>query len=200
VAAWVGLGGPGEGPGGSTEWIQTGINSIPGSGNKLYIEVAHPNGKIDYSEVEVDVPNGLERRLSVLEVAGQPNVWQVWVDGKVAGKPEYLPGSHNSLTPMAVAENWDGGRPACNRFAYSFTGIQLAAAPGGNWHGMTSPRKMQDAGYKLLRKSADAFVAQTNAPITTVQPRTTASSPSASGAAAQPPKSAVKPGPVLGTN
>ncbi len=35
VAGWVGVGGPGQGPGGANEWIQVGLNSLPGTGNRL---------------------------------------------------------------------------------------------------------------------------------------------------------------------
>src|SRR3954469_16170798 len=67
VAGWVGVGGPGQGPGGSDEWIQVGLNSLPGAPNKLYYEVMRPGIGQTYAEVATDVPNGRSFRLAVLE-------------------------------------------------------------------------------------------------------------------------------------
>ena len=44
VAAWVGVGAPGEGPRGSNEWLQIGLNTIAGNDSKLYYEIAEPWG------------------------------------------------------------------------------------------------------------------------------------------------------------
>ena len=42
VAGWVGVGGPGQGPNGTDEWLQVGMNTPAGAHgrNKLYFEVA----------------------------------------------------------------------------------------------------------------------------------------------------------------
>ena len=43
VAGWVGVGGPGEGPNGSNEWIQVGYAGFPSiTGSDIYYEVAQP--------------------------------------------------------------------------------------------------------------------------------------------------------------
>jgi hypothetical protein len=43
VAAWVGVGGVGEGPNGSDSWLQVGVSSIAGLGESgLYYEVTRP--------------------------------------------------------------------------------------------------------------------------------------------------------------
>ena len=43
VAGWVGVGGPGEGPNGSDEWLQVGYAGFPGiTGSDIYYEVAQP--------------------------------------------------------------------------------------------------------------------------------------------------------------
>src|SRR5919197_593197 len=45
VAAWVGLGGPGAGPGGTDEWLQAGIAASPEGTAYLYSEVALPHAR-----------------------------------------------------------------------------------------------------------------------------------------------------------
>ena len=43
VAGWVGVGGPGKGPNGSDEWLQTGLTSVPSEGtNSIYYELVRP--------------------------------------------------------------------------------------------------------------------------------------------------------------
>src|SRR5215208_5460823 len=42
VAAWVGVGGPGQGAGGSDAWIQVGLASFDGTESRLYFEVTRP--------------------------------------------------------------------------------------------------------------------------------------------------------------
>src|SRR5262245_37392201 len=50
VAGWVGVGGPGQGPGGSDLWLQVGLNGLPGTTNKLYYEVMRPGVGQTYAE------------------------------------------------------------------------------------------------------------------------------------------------------
>ena len=56
VAGWVGVGGLGQGPGGSNLWIQVGLNSTPGTANKLYYEVMRPGTGQTYAEVATSCP------------------------------------------------------------------------------------------------------------------------------------------------
>src|SRR5262245_60319708 len=51
VAAWVGVGAPGQGPGGADEWLQIGLNMIAGNAAKLYYEVASPATGLRYFEL-----------------------------------------------------------------------------------------------------------------------------------------------------
>ncbi len=159
VAAWIGVGGPGEGPHGADEWLQVGINRVAGDSDTLHYELAQPWGT-RYVELAPAVP-GHRYRVAVLEVGGWRSVWRVWVDGRPASKPIWLPGSHGELTPMAVAESWDRGTPACNRYDYSFRDIALARSPGGAWAPL--PRRdtyvLEDPGYRVVRQAANAFVA-----------------------------------------
>ena len=60
------------------------------------------------------------------------DLWRVWVNGRPASRPIWLPASHGTLTPMAMAENLAGTVPSCNRFAYRFQQVALAGTPGGS--------------------------------------------------------------------
>ena len=157
VAGWVGVGGPGQGPGGSDEWIQVGLNSLPGTGNTLYYEVMRPGAGVSYEEVATNVQNGHPVRVAVLETASQRNAWRIWVDGRAVTPPITLAGSHRALTPMAMGESWDGGKPACNRFSYRFEGVSVATAPGGSWQAANDAAVLQDPGYGIVRRALASF-------------------------------------------
>jgi hypothetical protein len=165
VAAWIGVGSPNEGPGGTAEWLQVGLNSEPGTPSKLYYEVTRSGRAPTYVELDSDVAPGATHRIAVLEVTGSPNVWRVWIDGRAASGGIYLPASHRRLTPMAIAESWDGGEPACNRYAYRFDGVSLASAPGGSWRSLFDARVRQDPGYRVVRNAGSSFFAVTTAPL-----------------------------------
>ncbi len=156
VAAWVGVGGPGEGPGGSDEWIQVGLNGFPGGRTSLYYEVMRPGAGVTYEEVEGDVPTGQPVRVAVLETASAPGTWRVWIDGRPA-TPAIPLRAGRDLTPMAMGESWDGGRPACNRFSYRFEGVSVATAPGGSWRTATGATVLEDPGYRVVGRGATSF-------------------------------------------
>lgn len=158
VAAWVGVGGSGAGPGGSDEWLQVGLSAFPGSGSKLYYEAAVPGQKPRYVMLNAQIPLGAGHRVAVLELAHRPSWWRVWVDGSSMTRPIHLPGSHGSLAPTATAESWDGGVPSCNGFGYRFDRVQLARHAGGGWTPF-SGRSLQDPGYRVRRRSLSSFVA-----------------------------------------
>ena len=141
VAAWVGVGAPGEGPHGTNEWLQIGLNRIAGRDARLYYEIVQPWGT-RYVELGRNISAGRRIQVSVLEMARRRNVWRVWVDARPASKPIYLPASHHTLTPMAMAENWDGGKPTCNRYKYRFRRVALAGSPEarGRRCGRSRPR------------------------------------------------------------
>ena len=163
VAGWVGVGSPDEGPGGTAQWIQVGLNSEPGTPSKLYYEVTRSGLAPAYFELAASVAAGTKHRVAVLEAAGQPNAWRVWVDGRAASPAIFLPGSHRRLTPMAMAESWDGGAPACNRYAYRFARVSLAAAPGGSWQTLADPAVLQDPGYRVVQSAGASFLAAAQA-------------------------------------
>jgi hypothetical protein len=165
VAAWVGVGGPGQGPNGTDEWLQAGLNSVVGSPSRLYYEIARPGLSPRYVELAADVPAGTPHRVAVLEMARRPGVWRVWLDGKPASGALYLPGSHRQLSPMAIAENWDARTPACNRYEYSFRHVAVASSPGGSWQPFSGAQLMQDPGYRVTRKPDGSFLASSALPL-----------------------------------
>ena len=179
VAGWVGMGAQGEGPNGSDEWIQVGLNSLPGTGNTLYYEVMRPGAAVvSYAEMATNVRNGRPIRVAVLETARQRNAWRVWVDGRPVTPPIWLGGSHRALTPMAMAESWDGGRPVCNRFNYRFARVSVAAAPGGSWQAASDAAVRQDPGYRVVKRAPASFDASATRPLPAV-PNAPARAPAA---------------------
>jgi hypothetical protein len=161
VAGWVGVGGPGQGPAGEDEWIQVGFSGFEGSPNSdLYYEVTRPGSGPQYIEVDHDLPPGTSRQLAVLEVAGHPNAWRVWVDGKPVSKAIYLPGSHGTWRGIATAESWSTSKTvACNAFGYRFEDIQVAQQPGGSWRTLSNALPIRTGVNKLVRPSAGSFEA-----------------------------------------
>ena len=156
VAGWVGVGGPGEGPGGTDEWIQVGLNALPDTGNTLYYEVMKPSSGVSYGEIATDVPTGQRFRVAVLEVASNPGAWRVWVDGRPVTEPIWL-GTGSRLTPMAMGENWDGGQAACNSFSYRFARVSIAAAPGGSWQLARDGSLFEDPGFRVVPLAFSTF-------------------------------------------
>jgi hypothetical protein len=87
--------------------------------------------------------------------------WRVWVDHKPASGPIFLPKSHGSWYPQAVAENWNGGTGACNAYAYRFSNVRLAHTNGGSWKPLTDRYLFHDKGYRVVQTSRlpSSFVA-----------------------------------------
>ena len=152
VAAWVGVGGPGQGAGGSDAWIQVGLSAFEGTGSRLYFEVNKPGVGPRYREVRASVAPGSRHRIAVLEVSRRPGWWRVWVDGRPVSKPVYLPGSSGRWRPIATAETWDGGRRVCNRFVYRFDGLSVAGSRGGSWRRFVSGHRFLDPGYRIVNQ------------------------------------------------
>lgn len=158
VAAWVGVGGVGLGPNGSNQWLQVGMNAFHGTGSNLYYEVTAGGNAPRYQEIAANIKPGRRHRVAVLEMAGRPHHWRVWVDGKPVSRPIYLKGSSGRFEPIATAESWDGGSRACNQFAYRFDGLAVAAGRGGSWQGFVRAHGFHDRGYRITRGTT-SFVA-----------------------------------------
>ena len=149
VAGWVGVGGPGQGQNGEDAWIQVGVAAMQGVEPFLYAEIAHAGRQPQFVLLENGVRVGERRSLAVLEVAGRPGWWRVWVDGKPATKPALLRGSSGRWAPIATAESWNGGEAACNSFAYRFERVSVSHGAGGSWKPFVSAHRFLDHGYEL---------------------------------------------------
>jgi hypothetical protein len=159
VAAWVGVGGAGLGPGSTDEWLQVGISAKPGEDPALYYEVAQPNQTPRYVMLKGHLPIGKTFDVSVLESQHHPGSWRVWVNGSPMTSRIYLPGSHGAWRPIATAESWNGDAAGtCNRFAFRFQQIRVAAKPGGDWQPIDG-RVLADAGYRVQHERRSALLA-----------------------------------------
>ena len=145
VAAWVGVGGVGMGPGGQDEWLQIGIAVVPDGTSEVYYEVTLPGATPQYTAVEPVTPDE-SHRVGIVEKS--PNVWVAWLDGHAVSPQFTLPGSHGSWSPIATSESYDGGLTSCNE--YSFRLDALAFAPlGGGWQPLAKARRFADSTHTL---------------------------------------------------
>lgn len=154
VAGWVGVGGPGQGANGRTLWLQVGVASLPETPPMVYAEITRGGRSPVFVPLLQNVQVGESHRVAVLELAGRPNWWRVWLDGKTVTEPVLLEGSTNRWQPIATAESWNGGRAVCNTFAFRFDGVGVAAAPGGSWRPFAPGFLFQDRGFGVKRLSA----------------------------------------------
>lgn len=162
VAGWVGVGGPGQGPGGSNEWIQVGLSRVSGvAGSAAYYEVALPHHYPTYHELGGNLPAGKTVRVAVLEMYRRPNWWRVWLNRRPVSQPIRLPDSHNRWEPIATAESWDGGTGgACNGFLYRFHHVQIAHAIGGGWRPLVGGYPIRSSTTHIRRsRRGSAFLA-----------------------------------------
>jgi hypothetical protein len=159
VAGWVGVGGPGEGPNGTDEWLQVGLSGFVGNQTDLYYEITLPGHDPEYHQVIANPPAGQAYRVAVLET--RANYWQVSVNGQPASPEYYLPQSHNAFQPIATAEAWDGGYGGeCNSFLYGFNQVKLAYRPGGPLHDLTGGYKIKSPKTELARAGSTFLAAQ----------------------------------------
>lgn len=158
VAAWVGVGGRGQGAGGTDQWLQAGLAAFPGSPDtRLYYEVTAPGSLPRFHQVVSRVETGAPVRVAVLEMARRPSHWRVWVNGHPVSEPIHLPSSGARWRPIATAEAWDGGRQACNGFGYRFDRVGVARASGGAWTRFRSGYRLQDPGFRVVQRRTSAF-------------------------------------------
>jgi hypothetical protein len=167
VAGWVGVGGPGQGPGGSNEWLQIGLSGFPGiTGSDVYYEVALPHRFPTYHQVATAVPAGKAVKVTVLEMRNRPNYWRVWLNRRAVSPPIYLPQSHDRWTPIATAESWDGGTGGtCNTFLYRFRHVAVAQSMGGGWHLLKSGYQISSSETRVRHpRGAATFLAAEGQP------------------------------------
>jgi len=112
VAAWIGVGGPDSGPGGTDSWLQAGVAALPGGEPFVYAEVVHPDRPPELRTIASNVAPGRAHRLAVLEIKQRPGWWRVWVDGSVVVEAIRLLGTVGGWKPIATAESWNGSHSA----------------------------------------------------------------------------------------
>jgi len=157
VAGWVGVGGPGLGPGGEDEWLQVGLATFGDSRDgRLYYELARPGSAPQYTELASGIPPGQRMRVAALELPFLRDFWIVVSPAGVAG-PFYLPHSHRAWAPVATAESY-AETARCNDHAYRFGRVQLAGSDG-SWNTMRRASTLEDPGWRLRRHGASTFSA-----------------------------------------
>ncbi len=154
VAAWVGVGGPGQGPNGEDMWIQAGIARVAGADPFVYAEVTRGGRGPELQIIEQGVAPGASQKLAVLEMGGRPGWWRVWLDGQAVTEPVRLRGSSGRWAPIATAEAWNGGQATCNRFAFRFERVSVSYGGGGSWRPLVPGHQFLDRGYRLDRLAA----------------------------------------------
>jgi len=157
VAAWVGIGGAGLGPGGTDEWLQVGLASFDQPDARLYYELAVPGKSPHFFELGRGILPGFSLRVAVMELPYSPNYWVVVTPKGVAG-PFFLPNSHNRWEPVATAESWAKCGSLCNRYSYRFQNVELGEKHG-SWKAMRNPITLHDPGWKVHKSSSSAFSA-----------------------------------------
>jgi len=125
AAAWVGVGGIHEGPGGANEWLQAGVAAFPGVGLRVYVESFSRGERRRFVDLAHAVV-GRRYRVRIVEIGR--DVWHAVVDGRTVGSPAYLPTTGGSWRAVATAESWAAGHAACNRYAYRFDGVSVSRA------------------------------------------------------------------------
>jgi hypothetical protein len=144
VAAWVGLS-----SGGAGSWIQAGLAGFEEGASTLYYEVGRASATPVYTPLRYDIPSNEPHQVAVLEVPGRPGSWRIWVDGEPASPVIALAGSHASWHPMVMAESWNGGTGACNRFRFAFANLRTVAAAGGALLPLGGAPSRVDGGLRL---------------------------------------------------
>ena len=155
MAAWVGVGGRGEAPGGTNAWLQAGLATYRGGGSRLYYELMLPGGR-RYVELARGVRPGTRFTVSVLEVAA--GTWQVAVDGQAVSPAFALPLSSSGLPAIVTAESWATASQACNRYAFGFAGPTYLGADG-DWHSFARPQIIVSSSTRITRRSPTGFLA-----------------------------------------
>jgi hypothetical protein len=161
VAAWVGVGGLGEGLHGTDAWIQIGLSAFPGdTASRIYYEVAQPGRKPVYRELRSGVRVGEAHRFAVIEVAGRHGWWRVWLDDSPVSAPIYVPGSHVRWTAQALGESWNGNTTGtCNDYSYRFGAVSVGTTGAHRSASSFLSELYDDPNYLVIRTSPSSFLA-----------------------------------------
>ena len=149
VAGWVGVGGPRQGASGGDAWIQAGIASMPGMEPFIYAEITRERRRPEFMLIEEGVPVGRSHRIAVLEMAGRRGWWRIRVDGEAMTTPIRMRGSSGRWAPIATAESWNAGRPACNSFGFRFERVSVSPGSDDPWRPFVSGHRFLDSTHAL---------------------------------------------------
>ncbi len=105
--------------------------------------------------IEEGVASARSHDLAVLEMAGRPGWWRVWVDGQAVTEPVRMRGSSGRWAPIATAESWNAGTAACNSFAFRFERVSVSYGGGGSWRPFVPAHRFLD-GTNVVRDLASA--------------------------------------------
>jgi hypothetical protein len=158
VAAWVGVGGHGLGPGGSDEWIQAGIADVDGGDRAAYYEVALPGAEPRAVVFRRHLAVGRRYRFTVRESRYRPGWWAAWLDGRRVTPWIHLAASHKAWRAVATAESLDDGADACNRFAFRFSSVLTRPSSDVAWRDIDA-RPLTSFGGRILMRTEAGFVA-----------------------------------------
>jgi hypothetical protein len=92
---------------------------------------------------------GRRHRVDVLELAARPGWWRVWMDGQAVAEPVRMRGSSGRWAPIATAESWNAGTPACNTFGFRFERVSVSYGGGGSWRPFVSGHRFLDSTHTL---------------------------------------------------
>jgi hypothetical protein len=160
VAAWVGVGGPGLGPNGEDEWLQSGYVTFDDGSQEIYYEITLPGKAPAYHTIEANLKTGEQHLVTVLEVGGQANSWRAWLDDQAKSPVYSLPKSHGTFDPQALAEMWNDGTTACNAYGFQFGDVQISKSPGGSWKLGKAGYVWHDSKNQVVKVSNDTFKAR----------------------------------------
>jgi hypothetical protein len=169
VAGWVGVGGPGLGPGKTDEWVQVGYSAFPTGETQVYYEVALPNKPPTYHTVVASLSPDAKNQLGVLELGGENGSWRVLLNGQTVSPVITLPQSHGKFEPQALGETWNAGTTKCNVYGYAFGDVQVASKPGGSWVLAKAGYKWNNAQQQSVKTASGSFTARSTASAATTE-------------------------------
>lgn len=154
VAAWIGVVDPTTGQ----AWLQVGLSALPGqTTSSIYYEYAAHGVPRTYRQVRAGIGPGEQHTLAVVEQARNPGHWVVWVDGRPAGPPLWLPGSRHRWTAQVLGESWAGSTSGtCNAYTYAFSNVRLTGP--GRSTGLAGHRTA-DPNYTVTNTTQSSFIA-----------------------------------------
>ena len=158
VAGWIGVVAPNT----DDTWLQAGLSALPGdTTSQIYYELALPGRAPVYRDVRRFIGPSRPHRFGVLEIAGRPSWWRIWVDGQPVTAPIHLRGSHDRWTAEVLGESWAGTETgSCNVYSYAFTHVSLLPAGSGRRAGL--PRAaLDDPNYVVAHRTGSSFLATT---------------------------------------